>query len=77
MNWRPETIEEHILALERELEEVNSSDEWEFINNKLENLELKLLHSCVDYMEIAYWQLNPRSLRSLRANAHTNLTLTN
>jgi hypothetical protein len=28
-------------------------------------------------MEIAYWQLNPRSLRSLRANAHTNLTLTN
>jgi hypothetical protein len=54
MNWRPETIEEHILALERELEEVNSSDEWEFINNKLENLELKLLHSCVEYMEIAY-----------------------
>ena len=33
MNWRPETIEEHILALERDLEEVNSSDEWEFINN--------------------------------------------
>jgi len=55
MNWQPETIEEHILALERELEEVNSSDEWEFINNKLKKLELKLLQNCVDYMEIAYW----------------------
>ena len=54
MNWRPETIEKHILALERELEEVNSDDEWEFINSKLENLELKLLHSCIEYMEIAY-----------------------
>ena len=53
MNWQPETIEEHILALERELEEVNSSD-GEFINNKLEKLELKLLQNCVDYMEIAY-----------------------